>query len=460
MTAAPQHSPHATRIALTGWGRTAPTVATLSRVTAADQVVDAVRRRADGRGLIARGLGRSYGDAAQNAGGQVLDMTGLNRVLRVDAGARTVEVEAGVSLDTLMRALLPFGLWIPVLPGTRQVTVGGAIAADVHGKNHHLAGSFGDWVLSMDLLTADGETRTLTPDDADSTPFWATVGGMGLTGVVLRATLEVQETQTAWFVVDTERADNLDDLMARLASGDDRYPYSVAWFDALAGGSRLGRAVLTRGRAATLDDLPAERVQRARSFVAPSLGTVPDHLPPGLLNRVSGRAFNELWFRKAPRNRVGELQDITSFFHPLDVIAEWNRLYGPRGFCQYQFVVPTGAEDVFKLAVREIAASGQVSSLNVLKRFGPGNPGPLSFPTAGWTLAVDLPVTTGLERLFARLDALVAEADGRVYLAKDSRLRADLLRRMYPRLAEFAAVRAELDPHGLFRSDLSRRLRL
>ena len=458
MTSLPDVQPPTTRTALTGWGRTAPTVATLQHVTAAEQVVAAVRRP-QSRGVIARGLGRSYGDAAQNAGGQVLDMTGLDRVLRVDADSCTVEVEAGVSLDTLMRALLPFGLWVPVLPGTRQVTVGGAIAADVHGKNHHVAGSFGNWVLSMDLLTADGEVRTLTPDGSPSA-FWATVGGMGLTGIVLRATLVLQEAQTAWFVVDTERAGNLDDLMARLSAGDDRYPYSVAWFDALAGGPRLGRAVLTRGRAATLDDLPADLVRRARAFVAPSLGTVPDHLPPGLLNRWTGRAFNELWFRKAPRERVGELQDITTFFHPLDVIAEWNRLYGPRGFCQYQFVVPPGAEDVFKLAVREIAASGHVSSLNVLKRFGPGNASPLSFPSAGWTLAVDLPVTPGLERLFDRLDAMVAEAGGRVYLAKDSRLRADLLERMYPRLAEFTAVRAELDPRGLFRSDLSRRLRL
>jgi decaprenylphospho-beta-D-ribofuranose 2-oxidase len=451
--------PDDVRTTLTGWGRTAPTVATLQHVTDAEQVVGAVRANGgrENRGVIARGLGRSYGDAAQNAGGRVLDMTGLDRVLAVDGDARTVDVEAGVSLDTLMRALLPFGLWVPVLPGTRQVTVGGAIAADVHGKNHHVAGSFGDWVRSLDLLTGDGQLRTLTPGDAG---FWATVGGMGLTGIVLRATLAVQATQTAWFVVDTERAENLDDLMARLSSDDDRYPYSVAWFDALAGGRRLGRAVLTRGRAATLDDLPDDRVTQARSFVAPSFGTVPDHLPPGLLNRWTGRAFNELWFRKAPKKRVGELQDITTFFHPLDVIGEWNRLYGPRGFCQYQFVVPPGAEDVFKHAVREIAASGHVSSLNVLKRFGPGNAAPLSFPTAGWTLAVDLPVTPGLERLFSRLDAMVADAGGRVYLAKDSRLRTDLLRRMYPRLEEFCAVRAELDPRGVFRSDLSRRLQL
>lgn len=460
MSAVPEFTP--TRRALTGWGRTSPSVAVLERAASRDQVVASVRRASaePGRGVLARGLGRSYGDAAQNAGGLVLDMTGLDRVRRVDAERRTVEVDAGVSLDTLLRTLLPFGLWVPVLPGTRQVTVGGAIAADVHGKNHHVAGSFGAHILALDLLTADGEVRTVAPQGAGAAAFWATVGGMGLTGIVLGATLAVEPVETAYFVVDTERADNLHDLMGRLVSGDDAYPYSVAWFDALAGGDRLGRAVITRGRAATLADLPAEQAPLARTFGPPRLGTVPGGLPGGLLNRVTARAFNELWFRKAPRHRVGELQDVTTFFHPLDVVAQWNRLYGPHGFCQYQFVLPDGTEAVFAQAVRAIADSGHVSCLNVLKRFGPGNPAPLSFPIAGWTLAVDVPVAPGLDRLFARLDAMVADAGGRVYLAKDSRLSAACVRRMYPRLEEFTALRAELDPQGLFRSDLSRRLRL
>jgi decaprenylphospho-beta-D-ribofuranose 2-oxidase len=448
---------------LTGWGRTAPTTAEVRRVREPADAVQAVEAAAGrpGRGMIARGLGRAYGDPAQNAGGLVLDMTTLDRIRQVDAEGRTVVVDAGVSLDVLMRTLLPFGLWVPVLPGTAQVTVGGAIAADVHGKNHHLAGSFGRHVRSLELLTADGRVRTVSPGDPETRSlFWATVGGMGLTGVVLRATLAVHAAETAYFLVDTERAANLEDLMERLVEGDAAYPHSVAWFDAMTTGDRLGRAVVTRGRPARLEDLPARLRPRARSLPNPTRVAVPGGMPPGLLNRVTGRAFNELWFRKAPVARREEIQSVGRFFHPLDGLNDWNRLYGPRGFCQYQFVVPDGAEQVFRECAGAIAASGHVSALNVLKRFGPGNESPLSFPREGWTLAVDIPVRPGLGRLLARLDAMVLDAGGRVYLAKDSRSAAETVRAMYPRLDEFERVRREVDPDGVFRSDLSRRLAL
>ena len=451
---------------LTGWGRTAPTVATVVPVTSYDDAVAAVTG-ADTRGVLARGLGRAYRDAAQNAGGTVLDLTRLARIHSVDNGdastvntVPTVRCDAGVSLDTLMRTLLPFGLWLPVVPGTRQVTVGGAIAADVHGKNHHVEGSFGDHLVSLDLLTADGFVWTLGPDGPDPELFWATVGGMGLTGVVLGATIRCKRVETAYFLVDTERTEDLAGLMDRLAADDDKYTYSVAWFDSVATGRHLGRAVLTRGWSASYDDLPAKLRRDPLRFDAPQLAAVPDLFPSGLLNRVTARAFNELWYRKAPRQRYGEVQNITRFFHPLDVVADWNRVYGRRGFCQYQFVVPFGAEDAFTAAVDLIARSGLVSCLNVLKRFGPGNPAPLSFPTPGWTLAVDLPVTPGLDALCRSLDDLVLSAGGRVYLAKDSRLDAQSLRHMYPHLDHFLEVRRRADPSGVFRSDLSRRLAL
>ena len=447
------------RRSLNGWGRTAPSTADVRVVRDVDDVVAAVQRAADGpRGVLARGLGRSYGDAAQNAGGMVLDMTTLARIHAIDADVGEVRLDAGVSLDLLMRTALAFGLWVPVLPGTRQVTIGGAIAADVHGKNHHVAGSFGSHVRSMDLVTADGTLHSLMPDGDGADLFWATVGGMGLTGVIVAATLRLTRVETAYFVVDTERATDIDDLMTRL-SADDSQPYSVAWFDSIATGSSLGRAVITRGRSARLEELPAKRRSGALRLDAPSLGRVPA-APPRLVNRLSGRAFNELWFRKAPRSRTGEIQNITTFFHPLDVVADWNRVYGPRGFCQYQFVVPFGAEAVFRRAVELIAASGQVSCLNVLKRFGPGDAAPLSFPMPGWTLAVDVPVGPGLDRLFAQLDELVLGAGGRLYLAKDSRMSAATLAASYPRLDDFRAVRAAVDPTGLFRSDLARRLAL
>jgi len=410
-----------------------------------------------GRGVLARGFGRSYGDAAQNAGGVVLDMTPLARVRHVDASTGLVDVDAGVSLDTLMRVLLPFGLWVPVLPGTRQVSVGGAVAADVHGKNHHVAGSFGSHVRSLDIVTADGSLHRIDPGHA---LFWATVGGMGLTGVIVRATIACSRVESAFVVVDTERAHDLADLMSRLSAGDGGYPYSVAWFDSIATGRRLGRAVLTRGRHARLDELPAALAAEPLDMHAPRLATLPAVFPPGLVNRVSGRLFNELWFRSSPVLRRGEVQDRTAFFHPLDAVGGWNRVYGPRGFCQYQLVLPFGAEDALREAVAAIASSGHVSCLNVLKRFGPGNAGLLSFPTPGWTMAVDVAVRPGLDRLFADLDALVLEAGGRLYLAKDSRASAGTVARMYPRLEEFRAVRARVDPAGVFVSDLARRLDL
>ncbi len=444
---------------LSGWGRTAPTASAVLTDPTPESIADAVRA-AGPRGVLARGLGRAYGDAAQNAGGLVVDMTGLATIHSINADTGLVVVDAGVSLHTLTQRALPFGLWVPVLPGTRQVTVGGAIAADIHGKNHHVAGSFGNHVLSMDLVTATGEIRTLTPDGPESDLFWATVGGMGLTGIVLRATLRLKPTETAYFVVDTERTADLDDLMARLAADDDTYTYSVAWFDSVATGASLGRAVLTRGWDARRDDLPRKLREDPLRFDAPQLFTAPPVFPSGLLNRYTARAFNELWYRKAPVERRGEVQNVTTFFHPLDIIGGWNRLYGPRGFLQYQFVVPFGAEDAFRRCVEAIAGSGHVSCLNVLKRFGPGNAAPLSFPTPGWTLAVDLPAGPGLTALCTTLDELVLGAGGRVYLAKDSRVDGRTLARMYPRLDEWRKVRVTADPHGVFVSDLARRVAL
>lgn len=444
--------------ALTGWGRTAPSVATIVTPAGPEDVVRAIRS-ASGRGVLARGLGRSYGDPAQNSGGTVIDMTALDRIHKVDADAATVVVDAGVSLDTLMRRLLPFGLWLPVLPGTRQVTVGGAIGSDIHGKAHHVEGSFGNHVLSMDLATAAGEVLTLTPDGPNAELFWATVGGMGLTGVVLRATLHLNRVETAYFKVDVEQIDNLDDLMARQSEGDENYVESVSWFDAVTTGPHLGRGILTRANHATLDDLPKKLRHNPLKFDAPQLLTVPDVFPSGMLNKVTARIFSELWYRKSP-TKAGVVQNITQFLHPLDIIGEWNRGYGPRGFLQYQFVVPFGAEDVIRQAVHLIAHSGHVSALNVLKRFGQGNQAPLSFPTPGWTLCVDLPIRTGVHELCDQLDELVLDAGGRLYLAKESRTSSETIQRMYPKIDEWRKVRAAVDPDGLFASDLSRRLAL
>ena len=226
---------------LTGWGRTAPTVAQVLSTPDPEVITKAVAQAGE-RGVIARGLGRSYGDNAQNGGGLVIDMAALNRIHTIDGDTRLVDLDGGVSLDTLMKAALPFGLWVPVLPGTRQVTIGGAIACDIHGKNHHSAGSFGNHVRSMDLLTADGEIRRLTPDGPESELFWATVGGNGLTGIIMRATVEMTPTETAYFIADGDVTASLDETIAFHSDGsEDNYTYSSAWFDAISKPPKLGR---------------------------------------------------------------------------------------------------------------------------------------------------------------------------------------------------------------------------
>ncbi|MFD5334815.1 FAD-binding oxidoreductase [Streptomyces hawaiiensis] len=442
---------------VTGWGRTAPTAARLIRPRTYEEAATAVRE-CGARGGIPRGLGRAYGDAAQNAGGSVLDMTALDRVHAIDADGGTVLCDAGVSLHRLMEVLLPLGWFVPVTPGTRYVTVGGAIGADIHGKNHHVSGSFARHVLALELLTADGEIRTVVP----GTPlFDATAGGMGLTGVILTATIRLQPVETSLMSVDTERATDLDDLMARLAATDHRYRYSVAWIDLLARGATTGRAVLTRGDHAPLDALPARLRRDPLAFRTPRLPATPAILPEGLLSRTTVGLFNELWYRKAPRTRTGQLQRISAFFHPLDGVPHWNRVYGRGGFVQYQFVVGYGREDALRRIVRRISERRCPSFLAVLKRFGESDPGWLSFPVPGWTLALDIPAgLPGLGAFLDELDEEVAAAGGRVYLAKDARLRPELLAAMYPRLDDFRQLRAQLDPRGVFVSDLARRLSL
>jgi len=298
--------------ALRGWGGTSPSVATVHTAGEDAELVRLVTE-AGPRGVLGRGLGRSYGDAAQNGGGVVVDMTPRQRVRSINTETAMVEVEAGVSLDQLMRLLLPLGLFVPVSPGTRQVTVGGAIAADIHGKNHHVDGSFGRHVVSMDLLCADGTIRTLTPE---SELFWATVGGMGLTGLVLRATLRMKKVESAYCLVDTERCANLDDLMARMAEGDHRFTYSVAWIDCLASGASLGRSVLTRGWPATLEQLPRKLRDHALEFRPKQVAVAPPVFPSGMLNRATVAAFNEVWFRKAPRERRGEVPEHRGLLPP------------------------------------------------------------------------------------------------------------------------------------------------
>lgn len=438
-----------------GWGRAAPSVGAPVAPTAAE-VPDQVRA-AGPRGLIARGLGRSYGDPAQNAGGEVL--LPLPTEIGPVAADGSVRVSAGTSLHDLIAALLPQGRFVPVTPGTRYVTVGGAVACDVHGKSHHVTGSFGNHVRSLDLVLADGSTTTIGPD-TDGDLFWATVGGMGLTGIILSAVVDTIPVETAYAEVTTQRLANLDEVMREMREGDAAFTYSVAWIDTLARGAALGRSVLSRGEHATRGQLTG---RPATDPLAPPRApriTVPVTPPVNLVSGVAVRAFNEAWFRKAPRHRTGQIQSLSAFFHPLDGIGGWNRAYGPHGFVQYQFVVPDDQGEALVRILERIAAARLPCFLAVLKRFGPGNESPLSFPMGGWTLAYDVPAHPDLAPLLDDLDEQVVAAGGRVYLAKDSRLSAAMLPEMYPRLDEFRAVRERVDPRRTFQSDLSRRLDL
>jgi decaprenylphospho-beta-D-ribofuranose 2-oxidase len=449
---------------LSGWGRTPESAGTVVRRRSADRsgLAELVRHLPP-RGAIARGLGRSYGDSAQNGGGLAvrLDDELAPGAVVVDADGATATTAGGVSIDALLRRSVPRGLFVPVSPGTRFVTIGGAIASDIHGKNHHVDGTFGAHVRALTLLLADGETVELGPGRRPEL-FWATVGGMGLTGLIVRATFSMLPIETSQMSVDTERAEDLDQLLESMTTGDDAYRYSVAWIDLLARGRALGRSVLTRGDHARVEELAPRQAVRPLSYHPGHAAAVPALIPRrGLLNHASIAAFNEVWFRAAPRRRIGEIVSIPRFFHPLDSVGRWNRLYGRRGLVQYQFLVPFGAETTLRRVVSRLAESGAPSFLAVLKRFGAANPAPLSFPAPGWTLALDIPAgVDGLATLLAELDEVVLVAGGRHYLAKDAVATPAAIRRGYPRLDEWRAIRDGVDPDGRWVSDQSRRLRL
>ncbi len=450
-------------VTLTGWGRIAPSAAALAEPATVADAAGLLQAGAGSAGVIARGLGRSYNNAAQCAGGVVVSTAKLNRIVDLDPVTGLATCEAGVSLEQLMVAGLPSGWFVPVSPGTRQVTIGGALAADVHGKNHHVAGSFARHVTSLQIILPGGEIRTVT-SQSDPDLFWATAGGMGLTGFIVRATVQLTRVATSRVRVDTVRTADIDETMATLTDHDRRYGYTVAWTDSLARGAHLGRSVITSGDFAALADLDPAQAAAPFAFRPGARVGVPPGFPPGLINRYTVALANEAWYRKAPRSRTGELQSIGAFFHPLDGIRNWNRVYGPGGFRQYQYVVPFAAQAAVRRSLELVSEVHAPSFVTVLKRFGPGDEGLLSFPMAGWTLALDFPARTpGLDGpggLLSRLDRLVLDAGGRVYLAKDSRVPASVLAEMYPRLAEFRRRRTEFDPAGILASDLSRRLGL
>ncbi len=441
-------------ISLSGWGRSTRShcqVAPLESNSVPDIFASEPRR-----GVALRGLGRSYGDAAQNAGGLVLDATTLSERVHLDTERGRVRVSAGISLDTLIRRTLPKGWVVAVTPGTRHVTIGGAIAADVHGKNHHSDGAFSAHCTSIELHTpADGPV-TLYPGDE---LFDATTGGMGLTGIITEAELQLVRIPTGYVQAETTRVGNLEDLIEQTVRAEQKHRFAVAWIDLSARGSAHGRGIVTSGDYARAPHLDSEQARHPLRFEARAVGVAPN-LPTGLLNKATIAVFNEVWFRRAARQPSRSIRPFNQFFYPLDGIEHWNRLYGPRGFIQYQFVVPTNAIDTLRWITQELSRRKATSFLSVLKRLGPGGAGHLSFPIEGWTLAVDLPALPRFAKLLDEFDERIVDAGGRIYLAKDGRMRGRYLKVMYPRLEEWRAVRRQVDPDLILTSDLDRRLDL
>jgi decaprenylphospho-beta-D-ribofuranose 2-oxidase len=407
---------------------------------------------------IPRGLGRSYGDAALNLNGGAVCPIRLNRFLSFDSQTGILECESGVSFAEIIQFFLPRGFFLPVTPGTKFVTVGGAIAADIHGKNHHRNGAFSNFVRDLQLLTPPGEILTCSRQD-NSEIFWATVGGMGLTGIVLSARIQLERVESAFVAVDYQRTRSLNEALDVMTESDERYRYSVAWVDCLAQGDSLGRSVLMRANHATA----AEASFRLLNALTPPPRirlSVPFEAPAAALNPFTLRAFNALYYRRHEKGSH-RIVDFERFFYPLDAIENWNRLYGKRGFVQYQVALPAaGGREAVAVLLERLAQSGRASFLAVLKRFGEADQALLGFPLKGYTLALDLPADRDLVTFLNQLDDVVLEHGGRVYLAKDAALRPETFAAMYPNLDRFRAVKEKLDRKGLLSSSLARRLRI
>lgn len=425
-----------------GWGRYPSIDAHISLPLDSRQCVDTISKSTN---LISRGLGRSYGDSSLAM--QVLDTHYLDHFLTFDISTGLLTCAAGVSLDTVLRTFVPRGWFLPVTPGTRFVTIGGAIASDVHGKNHHGAGSFSDHVTSMDLLLGNGEHITISPSE-HAELFNATCGGMGLTGIILSATVRLKPIRSSSIVETTIKAPDLDTVLTAFTENANT-TYSVAWIDCLARGKHLGRSLLMLGEHAEHGQLT---VQEKKPL------PVPIEMPACLLNSLSVKAFNTLYYGKALRTRRTRLIPFEPFFYPLDALSNWNRLYGKSGFVQYQFALPTVA-GLSKILER-IATSGKASFLAVLKAFGKGNGRYLSFPIEGYTLALDFKAEPAAFHLLDELDKMVLDHGGRLNLCKDARMSAITFRTGYPAWEAFEEIRARYHAIGKFASLQSRRLGL
>lgn len=408
--------------------------------------------------VLPRGLGRSYADQATNYQHGIIKMEKLNRFLSFDETKGILVCEAGVNLEDIIEYLTPRG-WFPMItPGTKFITIGGAIANDVHGKAHHADGSFVNCVYDFTILLSDGRVLKASREE-NSDLFWANFGGLGLLGTILTATIQLRKVETTYFVQRAKAAKNLDEMLEAIDESEEKYTSSVAWIDSMATGKSLGRGVLTMGNHATLAELPDKLKSNPLKIGKRAKLSVPFYLPNFTLNTLTVKLLNTaLYFIQ---KNGAPFAHYDKFFYPLDSINNWNRGYGKRGFIQYQFVLPdeNGKENIRKI-LTEITRSGCIPFLNVLKRFGKEQGGLLSFPFEGYTFAIDFPITPQLKPFTQKLDKMVQDAGGRIYLGKDAYLDEGTFKAMYPQHKEWLTIKQKYDPKNVFSSDLSRRIGL
>jgi len=415
------------------WGRVGGPDQDVVHIDWMSDVTPSVQENKD-RTMLAHGMGRSYGDVCLNDQGVLLSIKNLNKFISFDRTTGIVTCEAGVSVADLLRVCVPAGWFPPVSAGTKYITLGGAIANDIHGKNHHVAGTFGRYVLQVELMRSNGELIVCSPSQ-NTELFNATIGGLGLTGLITRVVLQLKKVASDKIEVETIKIKNLDDFFAKTASSDDDYEYTVTWIDCLATGGSLGRGLLMRGKHFVS---PNESGLQNRQKKSLSIG-VPIDMPNFLLNGTNMRIFNAAYFNRMQGDKKTSLSNIDPFFYPLDAIKQWNRLYGKRGFFQFQFVIPKTAADTTRQVLEQTSSQGLGSFLVVLKEFGPiESPGLLSFPMPGFTMTLDF-ANQGEKTInfIKKLEDMILKVGGRIYPAKDALMSKESFVQGYPKLDEF-----------------------
>lgn len=437
--------------AIANWGNYPVIDATESSFQTVDQLrVQLYRNKAS----IARGMGRCYGDAALSE--HIISTLDCNNFISFDTANGIIDCQAGVTLDNILQVVVPEGWFLPVTPGTRYITVGGAVASDVHGKNHHVDGTFGAHVIDMDVMIGDGSLVTCSSTEHPDL-FQATCGGMGLTGIITRVKFALKPVESCYINEKKIKAKNLDEVFD-LFQQYKHVTYSVAWIDCLKGGTSFGRSILMLGEHAKKSELPAKLAAAPLQLPKQANLNFPFYLPGFVLNKLSIKAFNEVFYRKQMAKESQSIIPYTPFFYPLDAVQNWNRMYGRRGFVQYQMVFPLSVskEALIKL-LDKIRRKGFGSFLAVLKLFGEQD-SLISFPMEGYTLALDFPVKNGLFEFLDELDKLVDEYGGRIYMSKDARMSKELLHKSYPHIDKFWSIVEKYNPDNKLASLQSARL--